>query len=171
MIRLITIAVAFLMLLAPAPALAAVESQEHRESDEPRYGCSAELQVCLDWMAKYYIDRGWAGMQLDVDGVVYTVTQVHKGSPAAKAGIKPGDLLVAVNGVEFGDEKREQLIEMQQQMKPGTQFTYTVKRKGKRRNVDFVLVEMPLDVAAQMVGMHLLTDHVDLNLALNSESD
>ena len=171
MIRFTSIAAVLLLLLALAPALLAEETDESGDADEPSYRCPAELQACLDWMATNYSDRGWAGMQLDVDGMVYTVTEVHEGSPAGKAGIRPGDRLIAVNGVEFTDENREKLIELQQQMKSGARFTYTLKRDGKRRNVDFVLVAMPFDVIARMVGMHLLTDHVDLELALNQESE
>jgi C-terminal processing protease CtpA/Prc len=122
-------------------------------------------------MAKHYSDRGWTGMQLDMDGMVFTVTEVYEGSPAAKARVRPGDLLVAINGVEYTEENQEKMIEIQAQMKPGAQFTYTLKRGGKRRNVDFVLVEMSFDVVATMIGTHLLKDHVDLDLAFNSESD
>ena len=140
-----------------------IAGETEQTQKEPRYGCSEELEVCLDWMAEHYANRGWAGMQLDSNDYVFTVTEVHRGSPAAKAKVRPGDVLVAVNGIEFAEENREKLIGMQGEMKPGEKFTYTLKRDGKRHNVECVLVEMPFEVVALQVGMHLFTDHVDLD--------
>ena len=90
-------------------------------------------------------------------------------TPAEKSGVRPGDVLVAINGVEFSEENEPKLIALQEKMKPGAQFTYTVKRKGKRRNIEVVLVEMPFDVVAHQVGMHLMTDHVDIKIAFSRE--
>jgi predicted metalloprotease with PDZ domain len=154
---LLITATVMVLLLSAAPAALADEPAEA----EPDYTCSHPLNSCLDWMAKHYGSRGWAGMQLDVEGMTYTVTGVHEGSPAQKGGIKAGDILVAVNGVDYAEENEEKLLAIQQTMKPGVQFTYTVKRRGKRRNVECVLVEMPVDVVAQQVGMHLITGHLD----------
>jgi len=160
-------ALILLALLAATPGAVAEEAEESKE--EPQYRCSYELQVCLDWMAENYGSRGWAGMQLEVDGFLYTVTEVHAGPPAEKAKVRPGDVLAAVNGVAFVEENRDKLAALQGKMKPGAQFTYTLKRGGKRRNVDVVLVEMPFEVVAHQVGMHLLTDHVDVKIAFSRE--
>jgi len=150
-----------LALVTIAPAVA--------EEKEPEYRCSAELGVCLDWMAAHYANRGWAGLQLDRSDGHFTVTEVHDGSPAQKAKVRSGDILVALNGINFVEENNEKLVALQDKMTPGAQFTYTVKRDGKRRNIDVVLVEMPFEIVAQQVGMHLLTDHVDIRLALPAE--
>lgn len=151
------------------PAVAAAEDEAEEHKDEPQYRCSYELHACLDWMAEHYGKRGWAGMQLDTDGDVYTVTEVYEGSPAEKVKVRPGDILVALNGVEFVEENEQKLVALQDEMKPGARFTYTLKRKGKRRNVEVVLVEMPFEVIARQVGMHLLTDHVDVKIAFSRE--
>ena len=158
-----------LILLAFGAATTGPAAAEAEENSEPHYRCSYELQVCLDWMAKSYSNRGWAGMQLEVNDYVYKVTGVEPGSPAAKAKVRPGDVLVAINGVEFVEENNEKLVALQSEMQPGAQFTYTLKRDGKRRNVEVVLVGMPFDVVAQQVGMHLLTDHLDVDLAFAAD--
>ncbi len=166
--RYTTLAALILLTLAAATTgSAAGEAEENK--DEPQYRCSYELNVCLDWMAKHYSTRGWAGMQLDTSDHVYTVTEVHAGSPAAKAKVRPGDMLVAFNGVEFLEENDEKLAALQRKMKPGVQFTYTLKRRGKRRNVEVVLVKMPFEVVAQQAGMHLLTDHLEPDRAFSRE--
>ena len=166
--------IAMLVLLAfPAatsgPVAAEAQDKAEEAKEEPKYGCSYELHACLDWFAEEYASRGWAGMQLDVSDHVYTVTEVQAGSPAAKAKVRVGDMLVAFNGIEFLEENDEKLAALQRKMKPGAQFTYTLKRGGKRRNVEVVLVKMPFEVVAQQAGMHLLTDHLEADLAFSSE--
>ena len=167
-----TIAMLVLLAFSAATGLAAAETEDTAEetTDEPQYGCSYELHACLDWFAEEYASRGWAGMQLDVNDHVYTVTEVQAGSPAAKAKVRPGDVLVAFNGVEFLEENDEKLAALQRKMKPGVQFTYTLKRGGKRRNVEVVLVQMPFEVVAQQAGMHLLTDHLEPDRAFSREN-
>jgi len=150
---------ALLLLLAVSPVFAADEPD--MEKAEPEYRCSYELEDCLNWMAKHYGERGWAGMQLDIEGYRYTVTGIQAGSPAEKGGIKPGDLLVAVNGVEIAEENQEKMLKARDKMIPGAQFTYTVKRKGKRRNIECVLVAMPVEVVAELIGSHLLVGHLE----------
>jgi predicted metalloprotease with PDZ domain len=161
--------IAALILLAFGAVMIGPAADEAEKNNEPQYRCSAELPACLDWMAKYYSDRGWSGIQLETNDYVYTVTGVEPGSPAAKAKVRRGDLLVAINGVEFVKENREKLVALQSEMQPGAQFTYTLKRNGKRRNIEVVLVKMPLEVMAQQIGMHLLTDHLDGDLAFSAD--
>ena len=161
---------ALLLLLSVSLVFAADEAQS--EKAEPEYRCSYQLEECLNWMAKHYGERGWAGMQLDIEDYRYSVIGVLEGSPAEKGGIKAGDLLVAVNGVEFGEENQEKLLKIRDKMIPGAQFTYTVKRKGKRRNIECVLVAMPVEIAAEQIGIHLLTGHLEPHLAFEeSESE
>jgi S1-C subfamily serine protease len=158
-----------LFALSAGAATVAADDKTDEVKEEPRYGCSYELQACLDWMAESFGKRGWAGMQLDGSDGTFKVTGVHAGSPAERAKVRVGDWLVAVNGVEYLEENNEKLVALQKEMKPGAHFTYTLKRGGKRRNVEVVLVEMPIDVIAVQVGMHLLTDHVDAKLAFSAD--
>lgn len=157
----LTAVASLLFLLAGVPSRAADETAKA----EPKVICSYDIHECLNWMAKHYGERGWAGMNLDVDGYTYKVTAVRVGSPAEKAGIEVGDLLVAINGVEIAEENSEKLLPIRESMKPGAEFTYTVKRNGKRRNVECVLVAMPVEVVAEQIGMHLLTGHLEPDLA------
>jgi carboxyl-terminal processing protease len=62
------------------------------------------------------------------------VTGVYKGTPAAKAGIKPGDLITAVNRKSIAGESSD-LATARIKGKPGTSVTLTVRRgpKGKPR--------------------------------------
>jgi S1-C subfamily serine protease len=69
------------------------------------------------------------------------VLQVQAGTPAARAGIRPGDLIVAIDG----DQVRtvEDFLGRLRPHQPGDQLTVTVARDGKQRQVDVTLAERP----------------------------
>ena len=108
---------------------------------------------------------GWAGVSLAMSEEGLSVSEVHPGTPAAKAGVKVGDLLVAINGVEYKPENQEKMAKFEKMMVPGQEFTYTIARNGKNKDVQFALAEMPMDVVARMVGMHMLNDHAAVEVA------
>ena len=145
--------------------LPAIAGEEHAESAEYEKKCGADAQACLNWFAEKYKDRGWAGVSLEMSDDNLRVSEVHYGTPAAKAGVKEGDVLVAINGVEYSEENREKMAELEKLMVPGQEFTYTISRNGKNKEISFALDEMPLDVVARMVGMHMLSDHAAVEVA------
>jgi serine protease Do len=68
------------------------------------------------------------------------VTQVEEGSPAAKAGLKVGDVITALNGQKVLDASQLQ-IEVGQ-TKPGTAVKLEVLRDGKNVNLPLTLEVM-----------------------------
>ncbi len=156
----IIVSLAFVVL----PALAGGD-HEHAESAEYEKKCGADAQACLNWFAEHYKNRGWAGVSLERSDEGLRVSEVHYGTPAAKAGVKTGDVLVAINGVEYNEKNKEQMAGLEKLMVPGQEFTYTIARKGKNRDISFALDEMPMDVVARMVGMHMLSDHAAVEVA------
>ncbi len=64
------------------------------------------------------------------------VSQVQKDGPAAKAGIKPGDIIIAVNGKEVEDINDLQKLIMRNP--PGTKITVTVIRNGKKKDIEVI---------------------------------
>jgi serine protease Do len=81
------------------------------------------------------IDRGWLGVRLaDVEasgrsGAAAGVAGVELGSPAAKAGLKAGDLIVAVNGQPT--ETARALIKTVAATPPGQSVQLLLLRQGK----------------------------------------
>jgi len=146
--RMWTIALLVLISIAPASALAG------------EGGCKGSTQDCLNKMAAELRDRGWVGLELDhgASGEM-TVQRVVEDSPAAAAGFRPGDVLVAVNGVEFSEYNQEALSKIKQTMRPGKQVTYTVARDGAKRDVDVTLAKVPDQVLAAWIGGHMLEAH------------
>ena len=59
------------------------------------------------------------------------VAQVEKGSPAEKAGIKPGDVLLGINGKTV--ERSAEIPPLVAAVKPGTKATLDVWRDGKKQ--------------------------------------
>ena len=152
----IVVSLAFVVL----PAIAGdAESAEYEKK------CGADAQACLNWFAEHYTNRGWAGVSLEMTDDGLSVSEVHYGTPASKAGVKTGDVLVAINGIEYNDENKEKMSGLEKLMVPGQEFTYTISRNGKNRDISFALDEMPMDVVARMVGLHMLSDHAAVEIA------
>ncbi len=127
--------------------------------------CNADTQECLDKMAAHMKDSGWVGVELepsDMGG--YEVAKVVPGSPAEEAGIRAGDVLFAMNGIEIAEENEKALMEVKKDLAPGKSVDYTIKRDGYDRQVTVTLAPMPADVLARYVGQHML-DHATAGIA------
>ena len=83
-----------------------------------------------------------SGFQLAKFGDVYRAMQVLTGSPAAKAGLRVGDRVVAVDGRPITPEQAETLRAKFEDGTPGTRHTLEVERGGKRVKLRMTLAEM-----------------------------
>ena len=128
--------------------------------------CPASTQDCLNFMASSLAERGWVGIETDDSGAIdeITVERIVKDSPADKAGFKKGDTLVAVNGVPFAEANARKIKGIYNSMEAGDEFTYTVLRRGSRKDLHGTLAPMPDDVKAQMIGEHML-EHAEFKVA------
>jgi Do/DeqQ family serine protease len=98
--------------------------------------------------------RGWLGISLiPTDFIMRNimlagdivkggiVNKVYKNSPAYKAGIKRGDIIISVDGDDV--ENDEDLVYRIYYKKPGDMVSITYLRDGKKYNVDVVLGTRP----------------------------
>jgi serine protease Do len=76
------------------------------------------------------------------------VSAVEPGSPAAKAGIKPGDVILAVDGRSI--EQSSDLPRVIGETRPGTQVSIRVWREGGTREVTASLGEIPAEKIAAL---------------------
>ncbi len=69
---------------------------------------------------------------------------VQPGSAAARAGLREGDIIIAVNGVrlDYGTSLRQLLLGY----KPGDTITLTILRDGRERNIQVTLGERPANL-------------------------
>jgi serine protease DegS len=69
------------------------------------------------------------------------ITGVFRNGPAHKAGIKPGDVITAIDGKKISDA-REAMISILGR-RPGTQVMLTVLRDGKTLELQATTIEQP----------------------------
>lgn len=124
--------------------------------------CTQDTQTCLNTMAAHLKETAWIGIDLDYTETGATVKAVTEGSPAQAAGFKPGDRVVALNGIDFSD--KEKLHAEWTGLKPGNQAWIKVERNGAIRKLAVTLGTMPDDVIARAVGAHML-EHAVVDIA------
>lgn len=96
--------------------------------------------------------RGWLGvyiqdvrpslakaMKLPVNHGAIVTKVIHK-SPAEKAGLKPGDVIIKYNGKEVKDS--HQLSILVSSTKPGTKVTLTIIRNGREKELKVKIGEL-----------------------------
>ncbi len=100
------------------------------------------------------VSRGYIGVALrDVDPDLQRslglssssgalVQDVTAGSPGARAGIRPYDLIVAVDGKQI--VRNDELIQLVSARQPGTSATLQIVRDGRAMNVAVKLAERPV---------------------------
>jgi serine protease Do len=81
----------------------------------------------------------YLGVQGERDSKEATVSHVITGTPAEKAGVRPGDVIVKYNGREIGDFASLQGFVGESH--PGEKVTLEVLRDGKRLQLNVMLVE------------------------------
>ena len=132
------------------------------------YKCTQSTQECLDMMAAKLNKKGWVGIEFDKseDESKLVIKRVVENSPAAEAGFREGDVIVAVNGIAYNDENQEKLKAQWEGMTPGKKMDFTVSRNGYEKSLSATLTKVPSEVLAAWVGNHML-DHATTAIAQN----
>lgn len=77
----------------------------------------------------------------DATGVA--VLSVAEGGPAERAGIRPGDILLSIDGEQL--RSPEDLLAALRQREPGDEITLDVQRGGRSETVDVTLTDRPTE--------------------------
>ncbi|MGQ0503736.1 MAG: trypsin-like peptidase domain-containing protein [Myxococcaceae bacterium] len=116
--------------------------------------------------------RGWLGVNIREEDVGPTrgavVKDVFKGSPAAIAGLRTGDLVTAVNGRAI--DSYLQLLRRVAILAPGSEAKLTVRRAGASKEIVVKLSERPAPEAIKVLANGQTADAFGLVLRDVSDS-
>ena len=73
------------------------------------------------------------------------IGEPYEGMPAAKAGLKAGDILMAIDGQDLAGKNNQEISEMLRGQ-AGTSFKLTVQRPGVEKPLDFELVRRAIEL-------------------------
>ncbi|MBW8877949.1 MAG: PDZ domain-containing protein [Acidobacteria bacterium] len=97
--------------------------------------------------------HGWLGLKTAREAAGgYHVTAVAEGSPAAQAGFRTGDVLLALNGVALTDANKEAVHKAKGDCAVGKQVTYKVRRDGAEKTITATLAPVPDAVLAEWMA-------------------
>jgi len=83
-----------------------------------------------------------SGMRVEIQPLGFNVVSVSQGTPSAKAGLHPGDVIVAVDGRPAGSMTLPALRDELRQRPPGTVIKLEIEADGKRRNLAIILRDL-----------------------------
>ena len=103
------------------------------------------LDVVDQILARGYVVRGWLGVSatpLANGGVI--VQSVVRGSPADRAGIQRGDVILAINDVVITDAKRA--LDLISSLQPKATARVILERQGQRAALDVMVSTRPINI-------------------------
>ncbi len=145
-LKLAVPAVAILSCALVAPALAGGDHCAGKSS-----ASAAAVAAGKDHCGSTAKSAAWAGAWLErstAGGL--TVAAVASGSPAARSGLKAGDVVVAVNGRDLGAKDGACLTSAE--CKVGAAVAYTVQRGRSTKVMKLKLEKLPEQATARFAG-------------------
>jgi serine protease Do len=94
-------------------------------------------RIVTQLLTKGSIERGWLGVSVDDRDNSVLIAGVNRDGPAAKSGIRPGDVVIAINGERI--ESSRGLIRAVAGVTPGNNVRLTIRRQGRE-------IEIPVNV-------------------------
>ena len=83
-------------------------------------------------------EYGGIGAIIQYDGEYTRISEPYEGWPAQKAGLRAGDAILSVNGIDAHKKPTDQVSELLKGQ-PGTEVTLKVKRYGVEKPIEFTL--------------------------------
>ncbi len=100
-------------------------------------------RIVAQLVARGSISRGWLGVSVDDRDGTVLVTGMDRSGPAARAGLRPGDVLLSVNGERVASARA--LIRAVAGVAPGEQALIVVRRQGRDVEVPVTVGRRPTD--------------------------
>lgn len=99
----------------------------------------------FDWQEDLNPIYGGIGSYVGTVDEIFTITRPMFGGPAYKAGLKPGDQILRVDGWETAGHTNEEIIN-HLRGEPGTEVIVTIYRKGWQKTRDFKIARAKIQV-------------------------
>ena len=105
----------------------------------------ASVEACAEIWEAELAQKGTVGMAFlclppktddPEESVQFVVQLVHPDSPADKAGVKQGDLILAANEREYTSSDSEQFFEHPAEIGPGNTVAYRVSRDNEQLEIE-----------------------------------
>ena len=109
-----------------------------------------------------HIERGWLGVSVANSDNGVTIAGVERTSPAARAGLRQGDMVLAVNGERI--EGSLGLIRTVAAVSPGSSVNLTIRRQGHE-------LDMPVTVGQRPAGGAGLKEQAMRILVVEDDKD
>jgi carboxyl-terminal processing protease len=100
---------------------------------------------------------GGVGVEVDFQGEFVLVIAPIEGSPAARAGVRPGDRIIAIDSRAVRGKSSEELVR-EMRGAPGTKVVLTVRREATDKLLYFTLTREIISVAS--ISAKLLKDDI-----------
>lgn len=100
-----------------------------------------------------------AAVKQDTKTKEIIITSTVPGAPAEKAGIKRGDIIVAVNGVSAVGRDRDTVVAQIDAGQAGTTVSVTVKRPSTNQTLTFTMKRAVIQVPS-VVSYYIAQDHI-----------
>ncbi|MBV8574500.1 MAG: trypsin-like peptidase domain-containing protein [Acetobacteraceae bacterium] len=104
--------------------------------------------IVNDLLSKGRIERGWLGVSVQdapAGEAGVAIASVERSGPAARAGIRPGDIVVAVNGDKIDTARG--LIRAVAATPPGNNVRLSVRRQGRDMDLSVTVGRRPPETA------------------------
>lgn len=154
--RASTVLVVVLMLAVAMPMFAGEKGKK----------CEGSGEDCVKKMKAKYEHKAWLGIEYEAtEHGRWAISKVVSDSPAEKAGFEKGDVILAVNGVEYSKENKKAVKAVYSELEPGSTATYVVKRQGGKVKLEATLGSVPKDLQKKWIQAHMTDYHPEMQMA------
>jgi serine protease Do len=99
-------------------------------------------RIVAELRTKGRIERGWLGVSMaDINEPGVAIAEVIRNGPAGRAGVRPGDIVVAVNGQTVDDARS--LLRAIAGIAPGQTARLTLRRQGRDMDLPVTVGRRP----------------------------
>jgi predicted metalloprotease with PDZ domain len=128
--------------------------------------CDGAAEDCMAKMKTKLAEKAWLGVEFDKnEHGQMVIKKVFDDSPAEQAGFQKGDVMLAMQGVEYNKENKAAMKKVYAGIKPGSDVQYVVKRQGAKVELDATLAHVPKDVQKKWIAGHMKEQHPEFQVA------